>query len=180
MPTKPEKALKRILTISRLDGRSVIFIAGLSTLLSLCFLDWFGVIIGGLVTFAGAYELRGHKRLLSGNADGMSHLVRAQLLILATIWVYSITSLVTFNEAKSVAHLNSALGSYGMDSSDSGPYLKQLNRLTYSTVLGVTLLFQGGLAIFYQSRRVIIAQALAERTAAAKVPPAVPPSLPGE
>lgn len=181
MSSNPEKTLKRILSISHLDGRSVTFIAGVSTVLSLCFFDWFGGIIGGLVTFAGLYELRGRKRLLAGDAEGMTNLVRAQLLILATVWVYSVICLVTFNEAKSASDMAAALGGYGMDARELGPYVKKLNQITYLTVIVVTLLFQGGLARYYHSRRAIVAQALADRAAAAAAlaarptPPPVPP-----
>lgn len=174
MASNPEKTLKRVLYISHLDGRSVTFIAGISTVVSLCFADWFGAVVGGLVTFAGLYELRGRKRLIGGDSGGMTNLVRAQLLILGTVWVYALICLLTFNEAKSASQLAAA---FGMSSSELGPFLKKSNTVLYSTLIGVTLLFQGGLARYYHSRRAAVAQALAAQAAsnARPTPPALPP-----
>ena len=175
MSASPAKTLHRILLISALDGWSVALFAGLCTVISLLLGEWIGLLVGALVTAGGVFELRGRSALLRGDANGLTCLVRAQLLILSTIWVYSLGNIVTYNEAKIMAQLTpelrNALSQAGMSIEELQRMMKPAFFGFYLTVMGVTLLFQGGLGRYYHSRRAAIAQALdGART--------TPPSLP--
>src|SRR5258708_16432877 len=87
-PTPAQKALKRVLLVSAIDGWSVIVIAALGTLLTLLLGDLSGVGVGLLVLIAGLQELRARRRLQRRDPAGMKHLVRAQLFLLAVLLVY--------------------------------------------------------------------------------------------
>jgi hypothetical protein len=176
MPDSPaEKSLRRVLLISAIDGWSITVFAGLCTLISLLFGEWVGVYIGGTITCAGIIELRGRARLLNGNLTGLSWLIGAQVLVLATIGLYAFRNLLAFDQAAIMANLTPEMREYlelsGIAVSTVESLLKPVYHALYLTVITVTLLFQGGLALFYFSRREKIGEAMDARAA-------LPPSLP--
>ena len=170
-----EKALRRILLISAIDGWSIAVFAGFCTLVSLILGEWIGVSIGAVITFAGVLELRGRTRLIQGEITGLSWLIRAQVLILATIGLYAFRNLLAFDEAALMAEitpeLRNAINQLGISMADFQALMKPAYYGFYLTVIGVTLLFQGGLAVYYASRRAKITEALAARLIH---PPAIP------
>jgi hypothetical protein len=173
--TPAEKTLRNVLTISAIDGWSVTLFAGFCTLVSLAFGEWVGVYIGALITTAGVIELRGRRKLLRGDANGMNGLVRAQVVILATIGLYAFRNLLGFDEATIMEGLTSEmrtmLDQYGVSIEKLRAMLKPVYYGLYLVVIGLTLLFQGGLALFYHSRKAKVSEALAARQ---PVPPALP------
>ncbi|CAM2848292.1 hypothetical protein [Rariglobus hedericola] len=176
MPDTPnEKSLRRVLVIAAIDGWSVALFAGLCTVISLLMGEWIGVFIGAIITSCGVLELRGRKQLITGKADGMKWLVRAQVIILATILLYSLENMLAYDEAALLAQLTPEMRSYlsqsGISVDDLRPMIKPVFFGFYLIVMGVTLLFQGGLALYYKSRKAKVTAALAERNA-------VPPSRP--
>lgn len=172
-----EKTLRSVLTLSAIDGWSVALFAGFCTLISLVFGEWVGVYIGGLITAAGVMELRGRRQLLRGEANGMNGLVRAQLIILATILLYAFRNLLAFDEATIMEGMTPdmrlVLDQYGISIETLRTMIKPIYYGFYLVVMGVTVLFNGGLALFYRTRREKITEALAaRRVATSAVPPA--------
>lgn len=165
-----EKTLRRVLLISAIDGWSIAGFAGLCTAISLLFGEWVGVGIGALITAAGIIELRGRKRIVRGESAGMSGLVRAQLIILGTVLLYSLENLLAYDESTLLGQITPEMRSYlsqaGIAVADLQPMIKPVYFSLYLTVIGVTVLFQGGLALYYHSRRTQVAQALAARVPA--------------
>lgn len=162
-----EKSLRRVLLVSAIDGWSIAIFAGLCTLASLLFGEWLGVSIGTVVTFAGILELHGRTRLINGDVRGLSWLVRVQILILAIIWLYAFRNLLAYDEAAMMAaitpEMRDLLTQSGIAMSDLQALMKPGYYGLYLTVMGVTLLFQGGLALYYFSRRTQITTALSSR-----------------
>jgi hypothetical protein len=174
-PTPQEKILQRVLFISAADGWSVVMIAALGALASLAFGDLSGVGIGALVLAAGVIELRGRKKLRRRDPSGMILLVRAQLFLLAVILVYCVTRLGSFDADTMMANLTpdmqAALTEAGIKRADVVPLVKTAFYVGYGTVAIVSILFQGGLALYYRNRKAVVTEALAS-------PPAhVPPPL---
>lgn len=173
-----EKTLRRVLLISAIDGWSIAILAGFCTLISLLFGEWIGVLVAALITAGGVIELRGRGLLTRGDERGLSHLVRAQLLVLGTIWVYSLGNMISYDEelimAQFTPELRSLLTQAGLSVDQLRPMLKPVFFGFYLVVIAVTLLFQGGLALYYHSRRPKIAEALAGRRPAPPLP-GVPP-----
>lgn len=175
-PTPAQKALQRVLLVSAIDGWSVIAIAALGTLLTLLLGDLSGVGVGLLVLLAGIQELRARRRLQRRDATGMTHLVRAQLFLLAVILVYCATRLGSYDQEAMLANLTpdmkAALKEAGVEVADIIPLVRMVFFATYGLLAVLTLLFQGGLLLYYRSKTKLVTEALV-------VPPA-PPTLPNQ
>lgn len=172
----PERSLRRILIVSAIDGWSIAVFAGLCTLVSLLFGEWLGVLIGGFITGAGVFELRGRTRLVRGDASGLSFMIRAQALILGIIWVYAFRLLLSFDQAALMAEMTPEMRDYlamsGIAIADVEVLIKPVYYGFYLAVMALTLVFQGGLAAYYLSQKKRVLEALAARA------PSVPPPRP--
>jgi hypothetical protein len=175
-PTPQEKILQRVLFISAADGWSVAGLAVLGGLISLAFGDLTGVFVGLLVLTAGVMELRGRRKLRQRDATGMKLLVRAQLFLLTVILVYCVSRLGSFDAETAMANLTpemqAALNEAGVNRSDLLPMVRLAFYVVYGTVAFVSLLFQGGLALYYRHRTTAVSDALA-----GPLPPSLPPVM---
>lgn len=162
----PAEILRRILRISGVNGWSVTIAAGLGTLFSLVFTDLIAIITGAVVAFGGITELQGRMALLRGEARGMRQLCLAQLIVLMMLWVYAITQLLTFDAAALLAKLPTDILTMahdaGWDESALASVFRLANLLTYGVLMLVTLIYQGGLAIYYRHRSPLVAAMLSE------------------
>lgn len=176
-PTPQEKVLKRVLFVSAFDGWSVIGISGLGILLTLLLGDLSGLVVGALVLAGGVMELRGRKQLCQRNPAGMKLLARAQLLILGVIMVYCVARLASFDAETALASLTpemeAVLKENGVERADVLPLVQIAFYGTYITVPVVSLLFQGGLILYYRSRAAAVATALAPEQSPLASPPPV-------
>jgi hypothetical protein len=167
----PEEVLRRVLKFSRLNGWSVVVFAGLSTLGALALGDPMGIAVSLLVTLGGALEVHGYRLLKRGQVDGLRWLIRSQLMVLGVIWAYAGTRLVSFDEGTVreafTSEMRSALSDLGLTFDDILPLVRRTFHLLYGGVLAVTLLYQGGLALYYRRRGRAIEIAL-------QPPPVVP------
>lgn len=155
-PTPSEQILRRVLLVAALDGWSVVAVAGLGTLLALLLGDLSGGLVGVLAVAAGVIELRGRGRLQRGDASGMRLLVRAQLFLLTVILVYCASRLGSFDAETALANLTpemeAVLKENGVERADVLPLVQLMFYAVYGTVAVVSVLFQGGLTLYYRSR----------------------------
>jgi len=107
---------------------------------------------------------------MRGEISGLDWMICAQILILATVGLYAFGSLLAFDEAAILAlitpELRNAMDHVGLTISDLQLVVKPAYYGLYLTVIGVTFLFQGGLAFFYFHQRSKIVEALARRASA--------------
>ena len=171
-PTPPEKALKRVLTLSRLNGWSVVIIAGLGVLLALLLLDPLGTAVGLLAAASGWMELRGHRQLRRRDPAGMKWLVRAQLFLLAVVLAYCTSRLGSFDAESMMSNLTpdmeTLLKEGGIERADILPLVHKFFLAWYGGVALVCILYQGGLALYYRKKIPLVTAALA-------TPPVPPP-----
>jgi hypothetical protein len=168
VPVKPSRppadVLRRVLKISRLDGWSVAIFAGVCTLVSLALLDPVGIAVCLLVMLGGLLEVRGQRMLSRRDADGMRWLVRSQLVVLGVIWTYAATRLVSFDEGlvreMITPDMRSSLGELGLTPEDILPLVRRFFYLLYGSVMAATLIYQGGLALYYHRRTAAVQEAL--------------------
>jgi len=182
-PTPQEKALKRVLTISRLDGWSLVVIAGLSLLITGLLVEPLGMAVSLLILAAGVMELRGRRALKRRDPDGMRLLTRSQMFVLAVILVYCARSIGSFDagylkdealpEARQLLmswlgiSLDEFLKEGGLTANDLLLLAQKAVWLLYGTVAIVSLIYQGGLALFYRSKTQLVTKALTSPPAAA-------------
>jgi hypothetical protein len=169
-PTPEGKVFKHVLLISAIDGWSVIAIAALGTLLALAVGEYFVALAGLLILAAGLLELHGRRRLQLREASGMRLLVWAQLLLLGAIWTYAWYRWRFFDAAalwRSLpelvqVRLDTQLAIAGLDpAADRAAVLEMMNFHICVLLAFLTLLFQGGLVLYYRSRTPRVAAALA-------------------
>jgi len=163
-PPLPSEILSRVLNVATFDGRILMIVAGTLAVLHAMANDGTGALVGILVAGAGALELHGAGLLRAGYAQGMSWLVRSQLLLLATMLLYAAVQLMNF-DASAVARVPFT--------TEQLEALKQINVSTerfvyfvhitvYTTVGIVTLIYQGAMATYYYRRRKSVTLALEE------------------
>jgi hypothetical protein len=161
-PLLPAEALRRVLRVAKLDGTSVLVIAGVFALLSALAGDFVGAVIGLLVAGAGAIELHGTTLLHHGEARGMNWLVGSQLFLLLTILGYCALRLThpSFGPLRAAVtddmKISLEAAGYTPDS-----FIRLVYNLTYAAVAIVTFFYQGGMAVYYHRRRGPVARALA-------------------
>ncbi|MEI6861054.1 MAG: zinc ribbon domain-containing protein [Verrucomicrobiota bacterium] len=162
----PEKILARVLWLARLEGRSVVLIAGCSAMISMASADGLGSVISWLAVGAGAITLHGVKLLAQRRQPrGMDWLVRGELVLLCVILVYVAIKLGRLVTGGVNAEVSSEMRSLLASIDQWGPEQQRLYvhtfKLTYGLVAALSLLFQGGLAWYYHRKRSVVAEALA-------------------
>lgn len=162
--TPPQRALKKVLKISRLNGWSVAVFAGLCTLVSLVFGDLVGSGIGLLVVASGVMEIHGHRLLKRRDVGGMTWLVRSQLFLLSVILVYSVTRLFSFDSEYILSNLTPELEALlrenGITRAEIIPLVQTFFRAFYGAVILVTVIYQGGMAFYYRRKSPLVAKEL--------------------
>jgi len=163
-PTPQEKSLQRVLTISRLNGWSVIVVAALGILLALALGDLLGAFIGLLAVVSGWMEVRGSRQLRLRNPEGMRWLVRSQLFLLAVILAYCASRLGSYDEETMLANLTPDMEAVLQESGISKAEIVPLVRMAFFGLYGAVALtcfiYQGGLALYYRSRVKPVTEAL--------------------
>lgn len=163
-----EPVLRRVLALSLIDGWCMSLFSGFCTLVSLLLGEWPGAFVGAIVLTCGITTLRNRQRLLRGDGGGMVWLMRAQLGVLTVVFLYVSENLLAFDAAALMGNvtpeMRTVLDQAGLSISDLQPFLKPVYFGFYLTVMSGTLLFQGGLALFYYLRRSKVAAELAARS----------------
>jgi hypothetical protein len=160
-PLLPAEALRRVLRLARLDGLSVLSVAGAFALASAVAHDQGGTVIGLLVAGAGAVELHGASLLRHGDAQGTRWLVSSQLLLLVLILGYVALRLshidIDLIRPLLTAEQRAVIAQRGLTVDD---FLRTVYVAGYALVGIATLFYQGGMAVYYLCRRAAVAAAL--------------------
>jgi hypothetical protein len=163
-PTPAQKALQRVIGLSRLNGWSVVIVAGLGTLIALALGDWLSIGLGLLVAGFGGLEVHGNRRLKRRDPAGLKWLVRSQLLLLALILAYCSSRLGSFDGETALANLTpdmeAVLKESGLNRADLLPLVHQMFIALYVSVALASLVYQGGLAFYYRSKTRLVTEAL--------------------
>lgn len=163
--TTPEQIVNRILRLAGINGWCVTVAAGLGALVSFIMTDLIAGLTGAIVMVGGITELRGRRAILRGDATGMRRLFVAQLIVLAMVWSYAVTQLLTFDAAALIAGLPTEVHTIFADAAIDPATLEQIasiaNTAVYGVLLLATLIYQGGLALYYRHRAPLVASVLA-------------------
>jgi len=170
---------QRILRISNINAWSVTLIAGGFTLLSLLGWSVAGIVVGAAVTTAGVMELHGQKALRTDPSRARQWMVGSQVWLLTGVLSYCGWRLTMLDPADPFSVLGEAgqllhmVELMGVSAAELEHLFVQAYRITYGLIMGLTVLFQGGLALYYRSRIGRLAAAHAP-TEAVSPRPAIP------
>jgi hypothetical protein len=162
-PPLPAEILRRVLRVAKFDGISVLGVAGACALISAASRDVTGAVTGVLVAGAGAIELHGAGLLRVGDGRGMRWLVWSQLYLMAAILGYVAFRLM--NPDIAALHkivTDEVAGQIQEAGMTVDQFLIEFLRLVYFAVAAATVLYQGGMSIYYLRRRAAVATALEE------------------
>jgi hypothetical protein len=163
------RTLRLVVAVSRANAWSVAGFGGLCAVVALVRLDAGTVAWTLPVIAAGLWELSGTRRLQAGDARGLRHMIRAQLLLLGVIWLYAWLRLKNFNAEAFWSALpgfvqdkvNADLLAAGLDPEfDRDPVLHLTNLLVCVILALVPIAYQGGLVAYYATRTTKIRAAL--------------------
>lgn len=149
----------------------VLAVSGLLAILSAASGDYLGAAIGVIIAGAGVFELHGASLLRTGWPNGVNWLVGSQLYLLVSILSYCTLRLsrqeIPEIPAEAMPMIELSAQQFSMTAKE---YLTMLYRFTFQTVALLTLLYQGGMALYYHRRRTAVTTALLEQGLAESEP----------
>ena len=153
-PTELDAIRSRLLSVSKINGWSVMVVAALSILMSLG--DLSGMLLGAMVLASPYMELTGHYGLKRGERTAGRWLPRSQWWLLAIIVLYCLFQLLGNDSAGMLSELapdeRSAVVAFLGGEAQANELIGTATRLTYALLLVVSVLYQGGLSLYYQRR----------------------------
>src|SRR5436190_6507202 len=161
-PLLPETVLARVQSIARLNGLSVVLIASIGAVLEASRGLALTAMVGVLAAGAGAMEMHGATLLRHGSKRGMAWAIRAELLLLAVIWIYCGYRLgwpdlaelrETFRASLQIPMMQKQWAQAQELGLTEDQYLNAVYQLTYIALAFAALLYQGGMAIYYSRRK---------------------------
>jgi len=152
------RPLARAAAVGRSNALGYVIFGGLTLLMGVSGPDVPGLAIGVILTGVGVGQLRAVPRLKHGDPEATRTLARNELLLMAGIIGYSVLKLTVLREVDP-ALKQADTGDLGLD---LGELADSLTTAVYSTFIAVTLIYQGGLSLYYKRRRPMAERYLAE------------------
>lgn len=150
------RPLARAANLGRSNARGYVAIGALSLLVNAIWPDVLGLAISVIAVAVGAAQLSAAKKLRRADPTAPRSLARNELMLMGGIIAYSLVKLTT----------GPGLDLRGVDASELGINLNELadatNTIAYATFIAVTLIYQGGLALYFLRRRPMLERYLAE------------------
>lgn len=166
-PPLPAQKLRRVLRISQIDGTLLVVCCGLFVFITLMSADFVGAAVGTCGAVAGWTELQGRRRLKAGQDKGGLLLVGSQLGLLMLVTGYALYQYFHYDPMPLVDDFESRLREYLSSQGTEPPSLAELfeetpqafaqrmrylARLGYLSIIGLSFVFQGGLAYYYHRK----------------------------
>ena len=141
------RPLARAARLARSNGMGYAVFGVLTALLSLD--DVTGLALGLVLLGVGLWERHHARRLLAGETDAPDRLALGEFALMIAICLYAALKLTVLRT--SGAELEAQLGAGASDLGIAG-LTDALTSMTYSIVIAVTLLYQGGMALYFRRR----------------------------
>jgi hypothetical protein len=158
-------------SLARLNGLSVVLIASIGAVLEASRGLVLTAVIGVLAAGAGAMEMHGATLLRHGFKRGLAWAIRGELLLLAVIWILcgirlgwpDLTELrEAFHASLQIPMVQKQWAEAQQLGLTEDQYLNLMYQLMYIAVAFATLLYQGGMVIYYSRRQKSVELALPE------------------
>ena len=124
---------------------------GLSLVFALAGWDMIGLILGAVLLGVGLYERDQSKRLLQADTAAPLRLACGELVLFGAIALYGVLGLTVLPGPSDL--LQHQLGSTQGLGLDVQKIANSITTIWYTTVIAVSLLYQGGMALYFRSRR---------------------------
>ncbi len=151
-----EKKRRRVLWISKYNGGSIAVFGALCLLCSFFPFDVVGILVSLALTVGGYMELSGGRRLKQNRPEARRWLARSQLLLITAIILYSAYNLLLYdpvremkNEISDLPPETRAQLSQALDAKEMEELVPKIFRGFYLLLIGGTVLYQGGLWLYY-------------------------------
>jgi len=147
-----EKKRRRIARIAAVNGWSVAVLGALCLLCSLLWFNAAGILIGLAAMASGCMELSGRRRLKQNRQEARRRLAGSQLLLLAAVVLYSAYHLLLVQPKEILMDFPPDVRmqlSQVMDPKDLQALIAKAIRILYLSLIAATVLYQGGLCLYY-------------------------------
>ena len=150
------RPLARAAKLGRGNGAAYAVFGLLSLMFAVMPVDGVGLGIGAVLLGVGFFERWQCRRLLHADAAAPKRLALAELTLLAAIVIYGVLGLTVLPSAGDL--LNEQLGGTQGLGIDVQGLAESMNQVWYATVIGVALLYQGGMALYFHRRSAVLAR----------------------
>ena len=164
-----EKKRRRVVWISKYNGGSIAVFGVLCLLCSFLPFNLVGILISLALTVGGYMELSGGRRLKQSRPEAGRWLARSQLLLMAAIILYSAYNLLLYDPVREMKNEINDLPpetrtqlTQALDAKEMEELVPRIFRGFYLLLIGGTVLYQGGLWLYYTRATRKIEQAAAE------------------
>lgn len=151
------KKIQQVIRISRMNGWSVAGFAGLCAVIVLLFGDVFGFAVGAAVAFGGWMELRGNQLLRRQKPAAFNWLAGSQIYLMLILWSYSSYNIAHFDQSDPWARFSPGFKDLILTVNPDVYLVEAMLKIsyyaTYISVIVAVLLYQGGLCVYYFSRK---------------------------
>jgi hypothetical protein len=152
-----EKKILKALAISRLNGWSVAGFAGLCGLLVLVLGDVFGFMIGLAVAASGMMELQGNRLLRRRETSAFIWLAGSQVYLMVVLWAYASFNIMSFDKEDPWARFSPSIKEFILSINPDVYLVETMLKVsyfaTYIALIVAVLIYQGGLCLYYFSRK---------------------------
>ena len=174
----PEQRLQRVLRFARIDAVSLLVVAVPAAVLSVCAREWIEAAAGAGIALCGVLEWAGRNRVQRRRADGLGWMVASQLGCLLFV-LFLAWDLAHREQADRIVALLPSFTREQLDVLFPDPeslraLLIGVQRLTATLLALVSILYQGGLALYYLRTRPAALAVFAEPPVLGPFPPAAP------
>jgi hypothetical protein len=143
---KPADALP-VLKMAKFDGYGLVVMGVPSVIIALFSSSVSGFVIGAIVAACGCCELDGHRRFVGRLPGARLRLMGSQLLLIALAWSYAGWTLA--HPEPLSPEITELIRESGDQSSELLGLANSLRVMIAAAICGITLLYQGGLALYY-------------------------------
>ena len=144
---KRHRAIKRAARVAALSAVSTLGFAAIGVIITIFDFSLWSLIITVGLAVIGGIEFRGHQTLLRAEPAACRTLALNQLAFFALITVYCLCQMITFSARDMPSELRELLDPEMMR------HLPTFVCAFYAAVIVGSLAFQGGLALYYYTRR---------------------------
>lgn len=160
-PLLPEETFHRVLRVASRDGLGLMAIAGMLALASASMRDVSGTAVGLLVAAAGAIELHGAGLLRAGEVRGMRWVMVSQPYLLTVLLIYCAWRLAVPELPEIPPEMRPVMEESARQFGNTvEEHVRMFYGLTYQLLAVGTLLYQGGMTIYYARRQKAVTAAV--------------------